>query len=447
MAELPQKRDKSIKQEIFNETIFNPKHNLTTIDPKKGLSHGKIDISDVLQIPGMSKHWHFEIENRKKEVQDYLNQGFMQRAMSMLAKTKQSWPRATGEEIAKLHPTKQAVELVNSLKKDPTDMLARLELVSIVGKSSREFALETYRALYLQAVHACCYGKVSTVGLQIVLWAQEMYCSKLSHKCRSEAGVLAGKLADNQRNPESIYAQFADLIRDRIKLMSRNYNILQLYLKHFAKAKSSIIGNVNAVFEFNEVTSYILDDELGSRRRDKEEHKKKLVKKINQVVLLLRYIPLLFNETDRLLKHFQKVDMNNPVYHLLKARLSMSELVLRVARHEGGFHDADNVKEINTVFKECYHQYGLAVRKVGKNPKSSSDYTILIEFASLIHYFYRVSINILNINLPREWLKTAFSKSLDSLMLAQESGKVAPVMDSINKDILHAELDIRPTVV
>ncbi len=102
----------------------------------------------------------------------------------------------------------------------------------------------------------------------------------------------------------------------------------------------------------------------------------------------------------------------------------MSAMVFFVSLYEGGARSGRVKQLIQDRFKETYHQYGLAANKVGTQPKVGTEYTILIEHAQAIYYFYVTAKNTLEISLPKEWLRTALDKANKSLEYAVGSGKV-----------------------
>ncbi len=423
-------------KEIINEKLFGKSHTtLNDVPPEQGITHVKIRPNEVGNIPGMIEHWKEDIKRRRNEIINWKNQTFVQRATGLI-KGKKLSPEATGEEIAKLHPTKNALDLVKKLKQEPTDMVSRLELVTIVAKSGRELPIEVYRTLLLQATVACTFEELSNVGLKNVLWIQDVYFSKLFFKSKAEMNSMEGTLKTaSSQGRENIYSIQASKLRQYVNDIRRNMEIIKSYQKHAAKAlETQPMYATNLTFD--EVTSFLLDEEdqqKNSKKRD--EKRKKLVKKATEIVLLIRAIPLLYDQAERLGSHFKKLDPNDPVLHFLQAKIAMSDLIYKVSQFQGG-ERTDVVRQgIQEAFKNTYQHYGVAVRKVGKMPKTKMEFSIFIEYASLIHFFYKVAKHTLGMSLPREWLHSVFKKALESLQMVQESGPIQDLIMDIRRDM------------
>ena len=138
----------------------------------------------------------------------------------------------------------------------------------------------------------------------------------------------------------------------------------------------------------------------------------------------------------------KNLDKNDPLVHFLEAKLRMSDLLLKVGQYQGGYHSTKLRTEIQESFKKALNSYGLAVKKVGKLPKTRTEHTIYIEYANLIHYFYKVSKTTLGLRLPREWLVIVFSKAMRMLAVVEEGGLVDDLIKELARDMEEENIDI-----
>ncbi len=429
---------KGAEKDIINEKLFGKSHRtLKDIPPEQGLTNVKIRPNEVGNIPGMIEHWKMDIKRRHTEVNVWQKQSFLKRASELL-KGKKLSPEATGEEIAKLHPTKNALDLVKKLKQNPSDMVSRLELVSIVAKSGRELPIEVYRTLLLQATVACSFDELSNVGLQNVLWIQDVYFTKLFYRSKGEVASLEDKVksaeAQAQKNAYSLQAR---QLRTYVNEILRNMEIIKSYQKHTAKALENQ-AVYHATLDFDEFTAFLLEEETkkgGVEDKKREERRHNLIKKTSEILLLLRALPLLGDQVKRVGDSLKKLDPNDPVVFFMQAKAAMTDLIFKVSQYQAGERTDDVRQSIQDAFKNTYHLYGIATRKVGKLPKTKMEFTIFIEYASLIHYFYKVAKNTLGLPLPREWLQGVLLKALDMLQMAQETGQVQDLIMDLRKDL------------
>ncbi|MBF0288277.1 MAG: hypothetical protein HQM14_10695 [SAR324 cluster bacterium] len=435
--ETSEKKNKSTeggkkKRAIVNEHIFGQFKFLDDTDPKEGITHVKIESRNIGNIPGLIDHWKKDIEQRKKHILALEEQTFTQYlSFFFQKKTKDILKaQATGEEIYKLHPSKAAKEALKNLQAKPTDMMSRLELVSIVARSGRDLSPEVVRTLFLQATVALCLGELSDVGLNLVLWIQEMYFSKLIFQCKEEIAVLEKKVG---KRDKSFFSKQIHYIEKRIDEIKQNWEIMLHYLQPSATTMPSTPTRV-AKLNVEELGKFLVE------KKDDNKQKERFTIMAAKIFVILRHLPLLHEEGINYLKLLKRIDSHEPIYPLLQAKINMSKLMLSVGHYKGGERTLERSQDIQEQFKTAYHQYSLAVRKIGATPILPVDYTILIEYANLVHYFYRLAVTILGIKLPVEWLETVFKKARDALLQAEKSGKTEGLYKEIHRDMVHAGL-------
>ncbi|MBF0289693.1 MAG: hypothetical protein HQM14_17915 [SAR324 cluster bacterium] len=408
---MAQAAKKGTAQSIINKEVLGA--GIDYSKPKDGISKAKIRTDEVGNVPGIIEHWDYDIELRLKELNANTGLSFMKRAMGVLGKQETS-VKTTGEELTTHYPDKRCLAFVANLKSDPQDAFTRLQLVSVVGSGGRDLSLEAYRALMLQAVVACSLGKVSTQWLKIAARSQNQYFLQLYNKCKDDQEKLNKSISGmdvTKKEDNDIRVS----LQKRLQNVRKNMKILRLYQMHASKGSKDGSGGDCMVSDV-EIKNF-------SNLKNDEE-KKQLAKKLVTVMSSLRYVLLLHPAGHALLDKMISEDKNNPIGYFLKGRLYMSAMVFFVSLYEGGARSGRVKQLIQDRFKETYHQYGLAANKVGTQPKVGTEYTILIEHAQAIYYFYVTAKNTLEISLPKEWLRTALDKANKSLEYAVGSGKV-----------------------
>jgi len=438
------KSNKNAKKMFINEDIFGKSKHLLDTPADEGIAHLKIKPQELGNIPGLIEHWRKEIEQRMEEIRDWQAQTFLQKSVRIL-KHEGTPSKISGEYIARLHPTKPVLEKVKILKQTPSNMIARLELVSTVAKSGRDFTTEQYRNFLLEATIACYFGEWSNVGLQVVIWTQEMYFKKLYQKCREEAFALQGKITTSQ-GKENAFTRQSSQLNLHISDLNRNMEIIKNFQKQTERALTNNKSVYNTELSLNEVTEFLIEEGGNEDSNDskKKEKKMNLLKRASEILLLLRVLPLLESEAKKLTNLLKKMDKTDPTIHFLEAKMSMTKLIFKVAQYQGGERTAKLRADIQKAFKDAHLHYGIAVKKVGKIPKTKLENTIFIEYVSLIHYFYKVSKTTLGITLPREWLQSIFNKTLIMLRAATDNALVHSLMADIQKDMADEEIDVPP---
>jgi hypothetical protein len=424
------------KIEVFNQSIFGKQKGFADTDPKNGLTDVKVISKEIGNIPGMLDHWDMDIAKRKKDIAAWQKRSKLIKAVHILKRKAPSQPTVSGEELLKMHPTKNARMLVKQLEQHPTNMNARIELVSIVIESGREFPIEAYRSLYLQAMVALSYDEYDISSIQVVLCCQATYFNKLHNKCKRDVDLLVAKLKSGKH--KKYYAEQSAFMLLHINEIKVNLNIIKGYQKQFSRNTEGN-SSFNARITIDEITGFLI--EAGKDNEERDARRKIMIRNASLIISQLRYLPMLFKNSDKLMENMQKLDNNDPVIHFLRGRLSMSQLVFMVARYEGGDHGEGIANNIQELFKVCYHQYAVAARKVGKSPKTNTEITIFLEFSNLVHYFYQVATHILEITPPRKWLEAVFTRALEYLRLIIDTGKVGHLIDYIMADMTAAGLE------
>ena len=424
--------------------IKNIKENINTIEkslstllqetsiqdhnPTEGVSKFPVHAYDFANVPGASLHWDEEMKSRKEQIEELQNQSLAERALRVLKKNKIS-PKGTGEEIMSAKNSSKAKEYIQKLKQNPTDRSSRIGFVGFALKKSLAdtkdvftYNPESCRKLYLQANTACYLGQISLESLGIIFRTQKLYVEKTMARCRYEIKKIESSLAKGQFAP-----RVKQQLVERAKNIHQTINLLesfQEYTSNFSKEKNheKILKQENHSISLAELKEYVLDTSKTSKSNEKTEQQ--LIERIAIIVNQIRYLPLLISVAHEIVDWTIKIQKSHPLPYFLKARLYMSELIYAKNRAEIGDKNPIFLQSIKKKFNSGYHHYALAARRVGKLPKTQTDFTILIEFAQVVYFFYNFANNTLQINLPHPWLKNVVDKALEMTELAYESGKV-----------------------
>lgn len=419
----PEKTEKKDSlQKLLNS--FSIK-NLETTTPEAGFASLKINVNEIGHIPGLSAHWKFELEKRKKMILETKPTTLKERFSKIIGRSNLP-AEASGEELLQWHPSTEARKLVDQLKADPKDSFVRLQLVSLIGKSQREFPNEFYRCLLLQSTVACMLGELNLTGLQIVLFTQSLYLSKLFQQAQLQIKRLQGFL--EKVTADGVQNEQRRTLQQTIDEIKTNMKLIKKYQEQTSKAMNTQVGNLHCVIRLDAIQE-LLFNTRGSETE--QETQKEIMKQACVLMPLLRFIPLLQETAHEWADWMIKLE-DLSVSNFLKARLYLGQMVFEIERYEAGERNQDVQKQIQTAFRDAYKYYGIAVHKVGGDVQSDTDITIHIEYASLIHYFYKTAVSLLKIKVPSDWLKSVLPKAQKALLAAQ-SKEISNRAESIKK--------------
>ncbi|MBF0277431.1 MAG: hypothetical protein HQM13_06570 [SAR324 cluster bacterium] len=399
-------------------------------NPKKGISHLKIIAEQIENIPGHSPRWEEEIQLRIKEIISFDQKNFMQRTLSVM-KRETMTPWMSGEELMKLHPVKNAQKLAEQLKLNPKNVMNRLELVSTVIQSKREFAVGTYRELLLQACVSSFLGDLSIEGLKIVLLAQSSYLNKLYSHCRTQQNKIQGYLESTSERASGSFKENRLILMKKSREIHTNMNLIKVYQHSLGKAAKTTHSASHLSLDLNQLSQSLVNQVQSSEgNRDV-----KILKSAFLLVQVMRYLPLLHPVAHELSDLLMKYMPDHPIGGLLKGRLAITTMTFAVSRYEAGEQNPEVQQEIQNAFKQGYSYYGIAIRTIGK-AKDDMESSILYEYAQTIHYFYNTAKSLLKLKMPQEWLTSSFSKAKKALSLAIESEPVYQLRKSIYNDMI-----------
>lgn len=407
-----------INRQVFSDVLeddFNP-------STKENASLGKQPFDF---IPRFSEAWEKDLQRRIQDLKKYHVQTVFQKIALFFKKPLVRSSIASGEEIAKYYPGPYTAKLVLALKKDPLDTKIRLQLISLIRENDRAFPLEAYRLLFLQALLCCSLGELSSNALQQTILCQDSYLRKLLKQLKERLSFLEKQLEQYEGN----HPQFESILNDS----SQTRRCIDLAEAYQRQVSRSVLERRSKL-----PLSILLEDFkrfARGERRSHREQKTVLFKSLSELLISLRHVHLLHPLGHQYIDLLVEGDPEGQLPSFLKGRLWVSDLNFLVSHYLAGERQSEKIKKIQSSFKHAYHYYGIAVSKLGPVARSELEYTVILEYANLVHYFYRVTHNLLGIYPPKSWMSTIFAKALKALALAQESDKVRSLTGKIHADL------------
>jgi len=114
----------------------------------------------------------------------------------------------------------------------------------------------------------------------------------------------------------------------------------------------------------------------------------------------MRFLPILHTEALRFITLLIKLDPENPIPELIKARIHRTKLLLLIRQFESDPTSTELVKLIKDRFKTAFESYTIVYKTEGKFNDGAMIQLSNLEFAKLIldiHFFFK---NRLRVDLP-----------------------------------------------
>ncbi len=420
MTKTNSNQTKSIFDQVFGRTF-------ESIEPGEGIDPIKIDSTSIIHIPGVIKHWQEEIENRKNEILEFENRGFLERLVDRVSDDEE-FDEASGDELYDISPTQRAEELMEQIEDDPTDMNKRLELVSFISYGRRDLSVEMLRDLFLQATVACCFGELSNTGLNIVLKSQEAYLKKLLRICRKDLTKLEKILEEPVTG--NIFSKQRKLIEDYHKKITRNMALIGFYLKYTTQGIQSLQTSFPVQLTLSEIEAFI--DTGGKSTSSK---KKPLYGKANLLVSTLRYLILLHDEAGKYVTLLSKVDNRHPLPSVISARLQRTRLVFLFHQYKAGDRTPQMFARIKEHFEHAHQQYIESLKKTGPDDLNSISAIVGAEYGKLVFDTYEFARAAASRDFPAIKMRKYLNRAKEFLSELKSDEDIKLVLDNIHDAI------------
>ena len=412
---------KHIKEEILGKDWVAGKAG-------SGISQFMTHISNHAFVPGAVKQWDEDLQQRRDSIKGWKKRG-------LLRITKKMPDTMSGQSILDFCSIPPAVKLVNILKKKPSDLEARLQLVAVVLNQRRDLPVEAYRELYLQAAVVQLFDKYSMRGMQLALSTQDTYLRRFQAKCRHGLRISEKEVEEAPANEPMENKK----VRDRKSMMiKKNINIIQSYLDHlqvvsdFIKCPIDKLSTGTNSFKGTYQLPTLKEIVLNENRE-----KAQLFQIGVSIADFLKFHTLVSGITFRFPELMIRSEKEHALGYFLKGRIYLSRLVFALSRYEAGTKTESLKKEIQSLFKSTYHSYTEAVKKAGGHyAAGENDIKILIEYANVIRTFLYSIAKTINIIVPKAWAVDNIKRALQLLKQA-ESDHVAIqlLLKELGKDI------------
>ena len=123
---------------------------------------------------------HIAFQNQLRGIVDDIKAHQSNSPLKKMFGKKNVNPQVNGSSIAEAVPdNKEAAKLVSALHKEPSNSVARLQLVNTVMGASSAHSLTTNKDMMLQAAIPIYLGDVTQTYLQVVVHAYKNYHEKL----------------------------------------------------------------------------------------------------------------------------------------------------------------------------------------------------------------------------------------------------------------------------
>lgn len=372
-------------------------------DPKEGISGIKIDLGEIGHVPGTAPHWQFELKQRIQAIEQLSDTTLVDR---WLSRNDSERKQASGEIMYRMHKNSDNKELYHELTKNPKDSDKRLQMVWNLQSSKQDFNLEEHRELYLQAMTACSLYAFDTMQLRLALAATNRYFTVLAQANHFEYQRQQNQMREFRKHGE--HPQLEKL-EQRLQVLEGNQHLLEYGIRQSDKVlRKGRINQVQLRFNLEEILHQVAENNRTQELRQLVESSFLIIDCFRSQILLLPQIHLLFDL-------FLKALPYSSLTHYLKGKLFFTELVWEVEQIRAYQNPSPHLQVVKDRFKYSYYYFGKCVRMLEGRFDTKTGHDILLDYASLVHYFYKVSYHILAVHLPREWLMDVFRKVLKQI--------------------------------
>ncbi len=416
------------KSQIVSEHLSHFQAKLK--EKKQGFGQKPLKLDNIGNVPGLIDTWRNDLEIRLEEIELWQSKHFLVKQLLLLFKKKHS-PGLFAQDLLALHPTKKSKDLVKILKSDPQDIETRIELVSHVLRSGREFSVDQLRILLLQSLLCSTYGRFSSLVLQKTLNIQHVYFQKVISRCKTEIKSVQRKLnspGSATGTAKNVYQLNRKQLEEYIQGMEINVQLLTSYQQHSQQILRSIPLKHHFVTE-SQILDFVLEQDSESRN----EKKQNLVKSAVHVLQLLRGIQILEKETLKFIDILKKIEPDTPAIYHIEAKILTSHIFSRITQIQNGIENKETIEEIKALFRQVHSLYGQAIKKIGFKPADKTEEAVIISYASFIHYFCQAIRYYLRMTVPHEWLCSLLEKTISRLQVLQETKATVTLISDLER--------------
>ncbi len=373
-----------------------------------------------------------DIQTTQKLISSFKKQAFIQRSFDVMRKS-DSAVVATGKNIHDIHPSQISARYCSKLKKDPEDMVTRLELINLVLKGAKPKYKEYY-TLFIQATAATTMSEISKEAVGIVLHLQDKVFSLLLEQCQEHLEWLQGKLQENSNDSSRVQA-VVQIRKEIEKVVHSQYgfNVILKQLQNGLKSwreRPGLSLNRQAVVNVKDLQLEAMEQ---GQKMTQEEFKTRF-KIPSEIALVSRYSMLLHEQANKMVHLFTVLKADSSYPFFIMGRINMVTLNICVENYRAT-KDPVALKKIHLEFKNVYQLYSKAVKMIPPTTKSPTDFTVLTEFGNLVHYYFQVSQLVIGKLPAGEGFKNVLKTAIKKVQIAQESGQVDKLIRDLHSDL------------
>ncbi|HCP34555.1 MAG TPA: hypothetical protein DIT94_09225, partial [Deltaproteobacteria bacterium] len=304
-------------------------------------------------------------------------------------------PQVNGSSIAEAVPdNKEAAKLVSALHKEPSNSVARLQLVNTVMGASSAHSLTTNKDMMLQAAIPIYLGDVTQTYLQVVVHAYKNYHEKLMNLHKQNMMSIRSSVLKNV-NMSGIDVSDEDQDDTNIKnteAMMTEIQVSEALIERTDEILNNIKTKMSTSLSREEIedissTGKAAASFFGGGGGDDSQNTQKqnmVIGKSVQVLSMLQPVPLLQGAGLDLSKTLQAVDNKIPYPLVMEGRVHQQVLKYFLLRIESGDRTArDNMAP---TYNKALVSFRKAMKLVSKTAPKKADLPVLTEFANLTFY-------------------------------------------------------------
>ncbi|MGK5094070.1 hypothetical protein WDW89_18905 [Deltaproteobacteria bacterium TL4] len=296
---------------------------------------GTIHVIDVHSLPGIYKQhnlWHNEIFKRRNELISWANSSGAGKLFHSIIKQNSLNEHLSAQDLLTLMPTKANEELVKSLKNNPGNHQARLQLVNNICKAEADFGIEAYRDNLFQALLPLSVGYCSTDSFQTIVAAYQTYLNHLRRDLQKKKHMMEqqAKIADGETQQEHL---------NYLKHLETNNKVLQMLFelsrsKEVRQFESSPFYLYDVYLSVNKAAS--IRKQYKDTQTPLSKEPRKIVANLEQLLNISRFFPVLYALAIEDIKKLQQKYPERLLSYIILGRIYMQATHLAIMRHLSG---------------------------------------------------------------------------------------------------------------
>ena len=303
-----------------------------------------------------------------------------------------------GSLLAKTSKKPGLDSIVSELSKDPTSTTSRVKLIRTLMQDQRQYNLQYYKDLMIQASLPVYLGHITPASLQVASQTYRIYLRQLIAEHKKKLLIVRSSQLKNVNIDmipvESLIQVDPDQpIGDeeaRIILETK----LALKLLDFSRSlDSEIRANITMPLEMTEIEQLsprhgAVMEFLGNKEIGSTYNKHQLIiRKAISVMDIVKHIPFLHSLGLKMADKLEEVERKMPGPFLMEGRIHMQAMKLLTLRMMMDEYTAKNA--LTPTFKKVVVAYRKALKRTSLSDPHRTDIPVLGEFAQVSYYSFQ----------------------------------------------------------